>query len=191
MISPAFRTLGIALLLAFAVLAVLLAPAGSSTPSAHAHPCEEGEPGHKDFHETSCHQSGHDSPHENVIEVDGGRDNEMVFRVYPPNIPGYLDSGDHIKIILEEFRLPSAITNAHLIGITDSSTPTPTTVHPTAVGIASEEPDTLVLTIPDLAAFTDEVGEHLIITIEEGTGILAPETPMGFHDPTSRRPSLK
>ena len=198
MISPAARPLAIALLFAFAVLAVLLAPAGSSKPSAHAHPCEEGEPGHKDFHETSCDQSGHDSPHENVIEVDGGRDNVMVFRVYPPPSDGqpnpFLGDRDKIRITLPGFRLSGADFDsddvsdppAARIRITSSSMPTPTTVHPTAVGIASEEPDTLVLTIPDLAAFTDEVGEHLIITIEEGTGILAPETPMGFHDPTRR-----
>ena len=198
MISPAFRTLGIALLFAFAVLAVLLAPAGSSKPSAHAHPCEEGEPGHKDFHETSCDQSGHDSPHENVIEVDGGRDNELVFRVYPPPSDvqpnPFLGDRDKIRITLPGFRLSGADFDsdddsdppADRIRITSSSMPTPTTEYPTAVEIASEEPDTLVLTIPDLAAFTDEVGEHLIITIEEGTGILAPETPMGFHDPTRR-----
>lgn len=29
-----------------------------------------------------------------------------------------------------------------------------------------------------------EAGEHLILTIKEGTGILAPKTPQGFHDPT-------
>ena len=106
MISPAVSPFGVALLLAVSVLAILLAPTVFSPPGADAHPCDEGPAGHVDFHEIGCDAPGHDRPHENVIEADGGRDNELVFRVYPPSVAGYLDVDDQIEIKLTEFSFP-------------------------------------------------------------------------------------
>ena len=82
--SQGARSLGITLLLAVGVLAVLLVAGVFSPEGVGAHPCPPVETPHEDFHEIPCGKSGHDDPHENVIEVDGGRDNEMVFRIYPP-----------------------------------------------------------------------------------------------------------
>ena len=189
MISPAARPIGIALLFATAVLAILLAPALSSPPGVTAHPCDDsGSDMHQDFHETPCGESGHDSPHENVIEVDGGRDNKMVFRVFPP--PGnaspnpFLGDGDKIRITLKEFRLPSGVIPNDQISIGDSDIVNMVTVEPSRAIFDPDFPETLVLTLPDLTGIG--FGEHLIITIKKGTGILAPETPRGFSDPTRR-----
>ena len=55
-------------------------------------------------------------------------------------------------------------------------------VHPTKVEISGSE---LTLTIPDLADSNRAPGEHLVVTIPKGTGILTPETPAGFDDDPS------
>ena len=199
MISPAIRAFGIALLLASVVVAVLLLPALSSPSDVGAHECDSSVSPmdeHEDFHEIACTEAGHDDPHENVIEVNGGRDNEMVFRVYPPSSRDYLGAGDQIKITLTDFRLAGAVFHADgsnngnydLIGITDSSSST-TTVRPENAEVDPNAPETLVLNLPpslESLELADGEGEHLIITIEAGTGILAPEAPKGFHDPTRR-----
>ena len=74
------RSIGLALLLAAGVLAVvvtavlLLSPAGVG-----AHECLGQGDMHEDFRGTSgvpCAESTHDDPHEHTIEVDGGRDRE-------------------------------------------------------------------------------------------------------------------
>ena len=55
-----------------------------SPAGAGAHDCGKGPAMHQDFQGTACEEFGHDSPHENIIEVDGGRDRKLAFRVYPP-----------------------------------------------------------------------------------------------------------
>ena len=185
MISPAVSPFGVALLLAVSVLAILLAPTVFSPPGADAHPCDEGPAGHVDFHGIGCDAPGHDRPHENVIEADGGRDNELVFRVYPPSVAGYLDVDDQIEIKLTEFSFPDRelidTTKVKISGSEDD----PKSDAAAMPSTAAIDGDTLILTNPALAGKIG-VGEHLIITIEEGTGILAPELPKGFPDPTQK-----
>ena len=190
MISPAVRPFAIALLFAAVVLAVLLAHEVFNPASVGAHDCDPNveSDAHEDFHETVCDQSGHDKPHENVIEVDGGRDNEMVFRVFPPSDRvSYLGADDQIEITLKDFRLPRGefdLDGRERVEISGSNEPeSPAPLHPKYAVVMDEAPDTLLLTIPDLTMRIDD-GEHLIITIKEGTGIMAPKTPQGFHDPT-------
>ena len=78
-------TVGIAPFLA-AVLIVGLLVAGVLMPlGVGAHPCGP-ETEHNDFHGVSCIESGHDDPHQEVIEVDAGRDRELVFKVFPPDV---------------------------------------------------------------------------------------------------------
>ena len=188
MISPAVRPLAITLLFAVGVLAVVLAPPVFNPSSVGAHDCDEGPAGHVDSHGIACGQPGHDEPLENVIEVDGGRDNDYEFRVYPPSdLANYLDAGDQIKIKLMDFRMSGLVFNTaalQLIDISGSNDPaTPLPLHPTGVVVTNDAPDTLLITLSDLTGRIVE-GEHLIITIKEGTGILAPQTPKGFNDPT-------
>ena len=171
-----------ALLLAAALLAALLAVAAFAPPGVEAHGCDSGTDIHRDYEGTPCTESGHDDPHRNVIQVDGGRDRELEFKVYPPSNRSYLETGDKIEIILAEFDLTagdfSTETNRDLIAISDSGTPPPDMpAHPSAV-VAFQ--DTLTLTLPNLSAYANGDGEYLIITIEQGTGILTPETPRGF-----------
>ena len=185
MISSAFRPFGAPLLFAVSVLVILLAPTVFSPPGADAHPCDEGPAGHIDFHEIACGAPGHDRPHENVIEADAGRDNELMFRVYPPSVAGYLDVDDQIEIELAEFSFPDRelIDTAKVkISGSEDDLGSDTAAMPSTAAI---DGDTLILTNPALAGKIG-VGEHLIITIEEGTGILAPETPKGFPDPTQK-----
>ena len=146
MISPAVRPFAIALLFAVGVLAVVLAPSVFFPASVGAHDCDEGPAGHIDFHDIACGDPGHDKPHENVIEVDGGRDNELVFRVFPPgDRVSYLGAGDQIEITLKDFRLSGAEfdsdenANAEfdLIEIRDSGDPTADPIHPLGAEIDS------------------------------------------------------
>ena len=187
-----------AALLAAAVLLAALLVAGVLAPSdVAADRCDENTPEdeqHLDFHDTPCVESGHDDPHEIVFEVDGGRDRELVFRVYPPSTTGYLDVGDKIEITLPDFDLTSTNfatvpddeagqTTGHPYGrvvIADSGSREG--VHPTVVEVSSAT-ETLTLTLP---GFSDspatEAEDHLTITIKQGTGILTPETPRGFDE---------
>ena len=142
-----------------------------------------------DFHDTTCDQPGYDNSHVNVIEVDGGRDNELVFRVDPPPaVPPdtYFGVGDRIRITLRDFRIPADGINQALIGLSDSNPANTSEVLPSSAAPATDDPEILVLTLPDLASLLGNEGEHLIITIGEGTGILAPQIPKGFHDSTLR-----
>ena len=142
-----------------------------------------------DFHDTACDQPGYDNSHVNVIEVDGGRDNKLVFRVDPPPaVPPdtYLGVGDRIRITLGDFRIPADGINQALIGLSDSNPANTSEVLPSSAAPTTDDPEILVLTLPDLASLLSNEGEHLIITIGDGTGILAPQIPKGFHDPTLR-----
>ena len=178
---------GIALLLAAVLIAGLLAAGVLMPPSIGAHPClpETLESDtHNDFNRVSCAESGHDDPHQDVIEVDAGRDRELVFKVFPPNVEynsEYLNEGDQIEITLTEFDLSRADfqEDGALGFITIIDNVDPPDLRPTDVEISDGK---LILTIPDLAAHIHGPGEHLEITIKKGTGILTPETPGGFDD---------
>ena len=121
MIFPAARAVGVALFFAAGLLAVLLV-AGVVWPSGvGAHDCaEDADPAdmHEDFHGIACTESGHDAPHENIIEVDGGRDREVVFRVYPPLANGYLDMDDKIEITLPGFDLLGGVSEIDFSTVT-------------------------------------------------------------------------
>ena len=172
-------TIGIAPLLA-AVLVAGLFVAGVLMPlGVGADPCPDADESaeHDDFHGVSCTESGHDNPHQEVIEVDAGRDRELVFKVFPPD-DAYLNDGDQIEITLTEFDLSDFRDDraSELITITDNGDPPNEDADPTPTNVEISDSN-LVLTIPDLTQHADGPGEHLEITINKGTGILTPETP--------------
>ena len=122
--------------------------------------------------------------------MDGGRDRELVFRVYPPSTGSYLDENDQIRITLPEFDLSETKFSSNddamldLIDVDDSGDFE--AVHPDA---AVPDGQTLTLTFAgDLAGIADGEGEYLVITIKEGTGILTQETPSGFDGETEGYP---
>ena len=152
-------------------------PAGVGAHVPDANQDDECDVSHEDFQGTPCTESGHDEPHENIIEVDGGRDRELVFRVYPPSTGSYLDENEQIRITLPEFDLSETKFSSNddamldLIDVDDSGDFE--AVHPDAA-----VPDGQTLTLPfagDLAGIADGEGDYLVITIKEGTGILTPE----------------
>ena len=181
------KSIGVTLLLAASLLAVLFAFGLFSPWESGAHPCAPGLTGdmHEDFNRTvlECDEPGHQNPHQNVIEVNGGRDRELKFKAYPPpsDRDSYLDAGDRIVIALPEFELAGADSNGledkiSIAGSKDGSTDTPVT--PTGADVSGNN---LILTLPNLsdpARF--EAGEYLDITIGKGSGILTPEVPRGF-----------
>ena len=183
-------------LLAAAVLLAALLTAGVFAPSGvWATLCDENTPQdeqHRDFHNTPCVESGHDDPHVVLFEVDGGRDRKLEFWAFPPVPTGYLDAGDRIEITLLNFDL----TNTNFSTVSDDGMGG-TTGHPYGRIVIADTGDfaavsaqsatvsgqSLILTLPDsLADIADGPGEHLIITIERGAGILTPETPRGFDE---------
>jgi len=118
----------------------------------------------------------------NIVEVNGGRSSEMAFKVSRP-ANDYLDEGDQIQIALpsEDFALPSSIP-ANKIGLSGSGDGTAAPIRPTSPATITN--DILNLTIPTGSDLSTRVGtgEHLVITIERDSGIIAPETPKGFDD---------
>ena len=118
----------------------------------------------------------------NILEVDGGLDQELEFEVNPPREdPGsYFDAGDKIEITLPEFALPETVANSK---IEISGSAHADTATPTRVDILSKK---LILTLPGSVAHSPS--EYLIITIRQGTGILTPEIPRGFDDPNEGYP---
>ena len=121
-----------------------------------------------------------------IIEVDGGLSSEMVFEVNLPNQGSYLNDDDQIEITLRpEFSLPGSVAagKIRLSGSTDGSTaPIPTTEQTTISG------KKLTLTIPASVENRVTTGEHLVITIAANSGIVAPETPIGFDNPDDGYP---
>ena len=168
--------------------------AGVLSPyGARANPCHPGTPpeqAHEDAHEVPCTDPGHDRVHGEVIEVNAGRDQELTLNVFPPRTDSrlYLDRGDQMAVELEGFDLSGAFfrtqevdgrTEIADIEITDSvDTPK---LHPTAVSIDPVQ-ESLTLTLPDLTNHAHSSGEHLVIIIRKGTGMLAPEIPRGFDE---------
>ena len=128
-----------------------------------------------------------------VVEVDGGRDRELKFYVYVPpgDRSGYFDAGDQIEITLPGFDLSRARFDTALerenirISGSEHDEDVADAVNPEQVDVVG---DRLILTIPGSPAVTHGANEDLVITIEEGTGILTPEIPQGFEDPEDGYP---
>lgn len=186
------NTIAIALLLAAALLAVLFASSAVSPRDSSAHPCDPESPEdmHEDFNSTvlRCNEHGHQDIHHNAIEVDGGRDKELEFKVYPPpNDQGsYLDAGDQIVIAMPDFDLsraqPGDLESKILIaGSRDEEDNLHSPAAPVRVEVTG---DALILTLPELSPDPPrfEAGEYIEITIMQGTGVLTPEVPRGFDD---------
>ena len=115
-----------------------------------------------------------------IIEVDGGRDRELVLKVYPPS-GNYLNDGHRIRVALPDFSLPdSELDDQTLVKVSGSEDQSPDVPIPVTTAVPSG--DNLTITLPAGLAARVSTGEYLIITIGKGTGILAPETPRGFDD---------
>ena len=190
--SQVRNTIAITLLLAAALLAMLFASSVVSPRDSSAHPCdsESLEDLHEDFNRTvlRCNEHGHQGIHRHAIEVDGGRDKELEFKVYPPpNDPGsYLDANDQIVIAMPDFDLSRAqfddlMSKIFIAGSRDEEDNLHSPAAPVRVEVTD---DALVLTLPELSPDPPrfEVGEYIEITIMQGTGILTPEVPRGFDD---------
>ena len=121
------RVLGFALALAAALLiANVISP-----PGVGAHPCEAVT--HQDFAGTACGESGHDNSHENVIEVDGGRNRQLELRTYLPSNGTILSANGRITIVLAGFDLSNAefdapSTEIELSGSNDTDFVNPSSV---------------------------------------------------------------
>ena len=165
--QQASKTIGVALLLAAALLAALLAQGVFAPPGAGA----QGQP---------------PPPLTNIIEVDGGRSSEMVFRANVPTGGIYLDNNDEIEITFPaEFTVPPSVQMSKIkfSGSGDGSGDRAfqADVDGTSTG------NILTLTIPAGVVVGRVTGvNHLVITIEGDSGIMAPETPIGFDDPDER-----
>ncbi len=114
--------------------------------------------------------------------LDGRRDyNELEFKAYPPDN----DSLNSIAIKLPGFDLSDADDEdqdlIEIYGSADAETGPRT--NPIRISVADE---TLTLILSGGLTLADN--EHLIITINQGTGILTPETPRDFDGPTEGYP---
>ncbi len=164
------RSFGIGLFAVAGLLAFLLAAGVFSPPGVGAH-CPP-EDGHEDFRSSpvACEEdsSGHQETHQNVIEVDGGRDRTLVFKAYVPD-GVTLNDGETIAIDLTGFDLSGAAptVSSDLISVSGSADGA-TVYNPTAVVVTGE---TLRITLPNFSPALGE-NEYLIITIKKGTGIL-------------------
>lgn len=138
-----------------------------------------------------------------VVEVDGGRSSEMVFEVNLPSSGSYLDPDDEILIdIPAAFTFSSSIdvANIRLSGSGDTTRTTAADYRaPLSPPSAPVSGNTITLTVPgdpdsDVTGDTlDELvgeGEHLVITIAANSGIIAPETPLGFDNPDKGYPVI-
>ena len=160
------KAIGVVLLLASALLAALFAQGASAPPGAGA-------------------QNGPPPPLTNIIEVDGGRDQELTFKAYvPSNFDDFDDPTDSIAITLMDFSLP---TTSELI-LTDGNGGSLISVDDSGgnnlVGITAGNAriDGNKLVLIGGTDGTIEEREYVTITIKAGTGILTPETPKGFED---------
>ena len=173
----------LALLAAAIVLAVLLGSDTTAPTGVGAHPCDANlDPPdiHNDFLGVPCSEGGHDDPHENIIEVDGGRDRELELLVYPPgDRTTYVSDGGRIEISLPEFDLTGVELDTLPSKIKLDDSGDGTEVSPTDASVSEE---ILTLTLPANNDLADVAGEFLRIRIEKGTGILTPETPSGFDE---------
>ena len=158
--QQAGKTLGVALLLAAAFLAALFAVTTLAPQPTDAQA----------------------APLRNIIEVDGGRSSKMVFKVNPPATNGsnYLNNDDQIKITFPtDFALPDDVEENKLELSGSKNTSLNLTLTDDDVSVSEK---TVTLTLPgDVPSLATD--EHLVITIADDNGIIAPETPIGFDDP--------
>ena len=197
------RLTAIALLLAaaaFFVVLVFAGEAGNSPATVTAHPCATATPPdmHLDFQAKSvpCSTPTHQKTHAHTIEVDGGRDRELVFKTYvPSNIDAFDDAMDSVVITFHRsFDLPDSLT------LTKPG-PTPSDPIPLITIVKNESAATVDITNPANASPNDLLkqltltgatnftgdnvltsGDFITITIKAGAGIETPETPQGFDD---------
>ena len=188
----ALRSLGIALLLALGLVAAWLALGVVEPAGVGADDCANGSDMHEDFHENACGETGHDTPHENVIEVDGGRDSPMDFRFYPP-LDGNdrtIATNDRIEIVLPDFDFANAVDSdavqgMMLVEIAGSKDGTSAKEHPETVTVDKDNREIALTFDPE---FTVDADEFVIVFVKTGTGILPPETPRGFDREENRIP---
>ena len=140
----------------------------------------------------SCTESTHDYPHEHTIEVDGGRDRELVFKAYIPGNQDFYNSAEDSIVIKfdKSFDLPDSLTltepgtNQAENLITISRSGSTATVDITDQDSAIPNDTIKELTLVGATNFTgaDALadGDFITITIKAGTGIETPETPQGF-----------
>ena len=135
-------------------------------------------------------------PGQNIIEVDGGRDRLITLHISPPRAGGgrYTGEGDQIEITLPGFDLTGASFDSdaerglvRFSGSDDESPNSPDDPSPARIDI-DELAGKLTLTLPRGVSVAHGAGEYLIVTIDEGTGILTPEVPKGFDNPDEGYP---
>ena len=192
------KTIGVALLVAAGLFALVLALSSPSSPGVGAHPCQTPTPPatedtHVDFRGDGvpCGESTHDDPHVHTQEVDGGRHRDLVFKAYVPDGFGdYDDENDSIVISFHRsFDLPDTETLMARIGdasdlITVDDNGGTDDADPVSVATVNVDGKNLTLTGGTHASGsgTIQTGEYVTITIKAGAGIETPETPQGFDD---------
>ena len=198
------KSIGVALLVAAGLFALALALSAALPPGVGAHPCPtdtlEAER-HDDFRGdgVSCIETTHDNPHEHTIEVDGGRDRELVFNVYvPDNIDDFNDANDNIVIRFHRsFDLPETLNLGTAEGdpkITIAKngleTPTPLELNSSANAMANDERKEITLIGATNFTGNDALTprDFITITIGQGAGIETPETPQGFDNFEGEKP---
>lgn len=201
MTLPADRPGAVVLLLAAGLLVLLIGVAFSFAVGVGAHPCAFGGTDmHQDFQtrSVSCSAPTHQDIHEHTIEVDGGRDRELVFKAYLPDETKYYDNANDSIVIRfhRSFDLPDALTltesGNNLITIDRSGSTG--TVSITNQGRAIPNDNTKELTFDGATDFPDKgtlalsSAEYITIKIKAGTGIETPETPQGFDNFEDEKP---
>ena len=185
------KSVGVALLVAAGLFALVLALSSPSPPGVGAHDCdpeatEDMPDTHEDFQArpVACSAPTHQDTHEHTIEVDGGRDRELVFKAYVPNNGTLYDS-----IVIRfhrSFDLPETLNlgtdpAVPLVTIGRSgSTEVVTIMDAEANDNAKELTLTGATVFPDLGSNPLSSDEYITITIKAGAGIETPETPQGF-----------
>ena len=201
MTLPADKPGAVVLLLAAGIIAALIGVVFSFSPRVQAHPCAFGGTDmHQDFQtrSVSCSAPTHQDIHEHTIEVDGGRDRELVFKAYLPDETKYYDNANDSIVIRfhRSFDLPDALTltesgnNLITIGRSGSTGTVPIKNQ----GRAIPNDNTKELTFDGATDFPDKdnpalsSAEYITITIKAGTGIETPETPQGFDNFEDEKP---
>lgn len=189
MTLPADKPGAVVLLLAAGVITALIGVVFSFAPGVGAHPCPPATVMHQDFQArpVSCSAPTHQDIHEHTIEVDGGRDRELVFKAYVPSEQRYYNSANDSIVITfhRSFDLPETIPATSLITVDDSGDGAEFVV---ANAVPNDTEKTLTLTG---GTFYDErvgPGEYITITIKAGAGIETPETPQGFDNFEDEKP---
>ena len=181
------KSIGIALLLAAALLAVLFVATLPSPWGVRAHDCVDDADMHKDLQSTPvpCSTPAHQRPHhEHTIEVDGGRDRELVFKAYVPD--GFREAGDSIEIMFEQsFDLPEAGTVLEKLGKSQITIGEGEAAAAAKVPIRGTIMPGNIITLAITAAHSSILtsDDYITITIKVGTGIETPETPWGPDTP--------